>query len=97
MIGDPLRVVAGRGCDDPGRLFRIGQARKLVQRAALLEGGGELQVLELDQDFSASDLRQGARFAQRRTLDLPFQDACGIADIVQAYRQLFAHRARVLS
>jgi hypothetical protein len=37
----------------------------LLQRAALLEGGGELQVLELQEDARAEDLARGCGFPGR--------------------------------
>ena len=58
VVGDRLRVVAGR--DREHALGALGrrQLRHLVERAALLERGGELQVLELEEDVAAADRRQ---------------------------------------
>ncbi len=56
MIGQTLGMIAGRGGDDAAPTLFLAQAQQLVQRAALLEGGGELQVLELHIYFRAGDL-----------------------------------------
>ena len=58
VVGDRLGVVAGR--DREHALGALGgrELRHLVERAALLERGGELQVLELEEDGAAADLRQ---------------------------------------
>ena len=53
MIGQSLGVIAGRGGDDAALLLRVGEEEELVQRAPLLEGGGELLVFEFDPDFGA--------------------------------------------
>jgi hypothetical protein len=60
MIGDALRVIAGRHCDHAARLLGVRQVHQLVQRAALLERGRELQVLELQPHGAAEHLRQRA-------------------------------------
>jgi hypothetical protein len=61
VMGQALGVVAGRGRDHaPDRLAAGHEARQLVQRPALLEGGCELQVLELQEDTRVQDLAQGA-------------------------------------
>ena len=66
VVRHTLRVVAGRRGDDAlDRLPDVDQRRQLVQRAALLERRGELQVLELQEDLRADDLAQ--RLAIRRT------------------------------
>jgi hypothetical protein len=46
VIGDALRVVAGRAGDDAGAPLLRREPRELVERAALLERGGELQISE---------------------------------------------------
>ncbi len=61
VAGDRLGVVAGRhGHHAAGALVCV-ERQQLVERATLLEGGGELQVLELDDDVGAEDLRQNLR------------------------------------
>ena len=83
MVGDRLGVVAGAHRDDAAAALRVGQREQLVQRAALLEGGGELQVLELEEDLGAGEARQRAAVDQRRVLDRALQAARGGADIFQ--------------
>jgi len=50
VIGDALRVVAGRHGDHAALALLVCELQQRVQRAAFLERGGELQVLELDPD-----------------------------------------------
>ena len=65
VVGDALRMIAG-GHGDHARGRLLGrQLRQAVQGAALLERGGVLQVLELEPDLGAGDLRQRARRAGR--------------------------------
>jgi len=81
VVGEALAVVAGRRRDHaPGALLG-GQLQQLVQRAALLVGGGELQVLELDPDLGAGDLRQGPRMVAGRAFDLPLDPFGGGFDL----------------
>jgi hypothetical protein len=54
-------VIAGAHRDHAAAALGGGERRELVQRAALLERGGELQVLELEEDFRAGE--PGARRA----------------------------------
>ena len=67
VIGDALRVVAGRHGDDAALALVRRQGRQPVERAALLEGGGELQVLELEPDLAAEDLGQRAARSRSRS------------------------------
>jgi hypothetical protein len=54
MVGHPLGVVAGRHRDDaPDAVLR--QVDQFVAGAALLEGGSELQVLELEENLRPHD------------------------------------------
>ena len=56
MIGEPLRMVAGRGRDHAARALLVGQVQQFVERAAFLVGGGELEILELQPDLGAGQL-----------------------------------------
>ena len=60
MIGNRLRVVAGRGRDHSARALLRRELQQFVERAALLVGGGELQILELQPDFGADDFATGS-------------------------------------
>src|SRR5581483_7438159 len=55
VVGHALRVVAGRGRDDTACTLLGAQRQKFVERAALLETGGELVILELQVDLRAGD------------------------------------------
>ena len=56
VIGDTLRVIACGGRDHATPPFIGGQRRQPVERAALLEGGGELQIFELEPYACAGDI-----------------------------------------
>src|SRR3546814_5410135 len=58
VIAQPLRMVAGRCCDHTACALFFIEVQQRIERAALLVGGGELQVLELQPDFSAGNLRK---------------------------------------
>ena len=66
VAGDGLGVVARRHRDDARSGARPRSAKQLVQRAALLERRGELEVLELHDDAGAEHLRQRVRPGARR-------------------------------
>ena len=69
VIGDRLGMVAGRGGDHSARALLVGQLEQFVERAALLVGGGELEVLELQPDLGADDLGQRPADQHRRADD----------------------------
>jgi hypothetical protein len=69
VVRDRLRVIAGAHRDHAAAALVGGQRQELVQGAALLERGGELQVLELEEDARAGEPRQGAALDARRLLD----------------------------
>jgi hypothetical protein len=56
VIGDALRVVAGRHGDHAALLIARRQRGEAIEGAALLEGGGKLLVLELEPDLAAQDV-----------------------------------------
>ena len=86
MIGEALGVIARRHGDDAAFPFLPIERRQAVQRAALLECGRELQVLELEPDAAAENAFQraarvavgdghGARDRARRLLDIGERDS----------------------
>ena len=58
VIGEPLRMVARRRRDHAARAGRRVHQQQFVERAALLVGGGELEILELEIDVRAGQLGQ---------------------------------------
>ena len=84
VIGEALGVIAGTGGDDPVAALGVIQLQELVQGPALLEGGGELQVLELHPHLGTGDLGQGPGVAHGGAFDLALQAACGGDDVVEA-------------
>ncbi|MGY4620673.1 hypothetical protein ACVWZ4_005900 [Bradyrhizobium sp. USDA 4472] len=69
VIGDALRVVACRHCDDAVRTFFRGQRSEAIESAALLERGGELKVFEFEPELAAADAAQRAAVATGRIDD----------------------------
>ena len=96
MIGDGLRMVAGRGGDDSARALVFGQLEQFVERAALLVGGGELEVLELEPDLGADELGQGPADQHRGADDRAVDALRGGADVVDG-RGLHGGRLKHLS
>ena len=81
VIGQRLGVVAGRGGDDTA-LALIGiQQQQTVQRAALLEATGEVQVVELDPDLGPGQLGQAPGVPRRGMIDLTPDALAGGLDI----------------
>ena len=56
--GDALRVVAGAGSHHPALALVRSEQRELVRRAALLEGAGAVQVLQLEVDPGPAQLAE---------------------------------------
>ena len=81
VVGHALGVVAGRHGDHAARAAPRDEVDQLVAGAALLERGGELQVLELEEDLRADDLGQRARFHAGRVEHLPLQATRGAFDV----------------
>ena len=91
MIGNALCVVAGRHGDDAAPAFLVGELKQRVQSSALLEGGGELEILELHPNAGPRDARQrlaveagrahdGARDARGRGAHVGERDGEGVGD-----------------
>ena len=82
VVGDPLRVIAGRDRDDAARALGIREREQLVEGTPVLEGAGILPVLELEDDLGAGDLAEAARRQCRRGHDRPRHCRGGPADVV---------------
>jgi len=84
VIGHALSVVAGRHRHDAGGGALGRQLQEVVERAAFLERGRVLQVLELEPDAAAQDLTERAALEARR-FDHPALDPLGRGpDVVEA-------------
>src|SRR5262249_37308820 len=70
MVGDGLRVIARAGGDDALLSLVLGEKEELVQRPALLERAGVLEVLELEEATSPGGSGEGFAFPDRRELDV---------------------------
>ena len=71
--GDALGVVAGAGGDDAALALGFAQREQLVERAALFEGAGALQVFKLQVQRQAGQLGEMMR-------ELAGRDVDGVAD-----------------
>ena len=69
VIGEALRVIAGRRRDHAAPAFVRRELEQCVARAALLEAAGALQVVELAVNMRAGELRQWNRLDARREID----------------------------
>ena len=73
MEGDALGVVAGAGGDDAALALGFAQGEQLVERAALLERAGALQVFKLQVQGQAGQFREVMRKLAGRNMN-------GVAD-----------------
>ena len=69
VIGEALRVIARRRRDHARGARLVGKLEQGVERAALLVGGGELEIFELEVDRRAGQLRKRAADECRRADD----------------------------
>jgi hypothetical protein len=76
-----LGVVAGRHGDDPALALARGQQGEAVGGAALLEGAGRLQVVELEEHRRAAFARHGRALDRGRAHHPPGDARGGRADI----------------
>ena len=86
MIGDRLGMIAGRRGDHASGALFGGQLEQFVERAALLVGGGELEVLELEPHFGADDVGQGPAHQRGRADDRTLDPLGSGADVGQSGR-----------
>ncbi len=83
VVGHPLGVVARAHGNHAALPFLGRQLRQLVAGAAFLEGGGELQVLEFEENLRAGDVGQGAGRHERRAQQLALQTRGSGLDVVE--------------
>ena len=93
VIGNALRMVAGRHCDNAGLAFSFTEGKQLVERAALLEGAGQLHRLELQINLAADRFRECGGADQRCAADRPRNRCLGLAYIGDRDRQITHVRA----
>jgi hypothetical protein len=85
VVGHGLRVIAGRHGDDAAVPFAGRQRLKLHIGAAVLEGVGDLQILELDPDLGARQLRQLRRVEQGGSHHIALEQRACLADVVDRH------------
>ena len=83
--GHALGVISRRGGNHASLLLGGVQTVQLDQRAARLEGSGQLQVLELEYDAGAGQFRQRRRFDAGRAHQLSSQEGGSGTDVFDGY------------
>jgi len=83
VVGNALRVVAGGGGDDAAGGLLGREGGDAVERAALLEAAGHLQVFELEVDLLAGERGEELRVRARRVVDGAAQALAGRLDRCQ--------------
>ena len=83
VVGDGLRVIAGRHRDHAARAIVAVERGELVERAALLERIGDLQILVFDEHLGAGQLREPRRRQHRRAQNAAVDDRLGVLDVGQ--------------
>ena len=86
MVSDALGVVARRHGDDARPLFRLIETEQGVERTPFLERGGELMVLELDEDLGAGKPGEGQRSLGLGPHDRTADRRRRVADVVEGHR-----------
>ena len=69
MVGQALRMVAGRGGNHSAGALFVGEREQPVERAAFFVGAGTLQVIELEIDRVSGRLRKSFRLGAGRKID----------------------------
>ena len=70
MIRDGLGVIAGAGGDDASAALFGSEREDFVERSALFEGSGALQIVELEEDGLADHLRKAGGMARGREVKM---------------------------
>ena len=83
MVGEGLGVVAGAGGDDAAAAFVVVEQGEPVERAALLERAGGVEVLELEEHRPGGDAVQAVGAPARGTADDVAEAPAGGADVVE--------------
>jgi hypothetical protein len=80
-----MTMRAGAGGDDAALFFVVGEGEDFVERAALLEGSGALEVVELEEDLLAGHARELVGVRRGREIDVVLDALPGLLNIVQGY------------
>jgi hypothetical protein len=89
MKGDSLGVVAGTGGDDALVALSLVQGEQLVESSALFEGTCALQILKLEMDGQAGQLRKMVRKLAGRDMDGVADAGSGGLDAAKTYGSQF--------
>ena len=90
VVGNTLRMIAGRRGDYTGFTLAIAQCEQSRQRSAFLECRGELQVLELEVDLRTGELRQRSRVQARRIDDGALESGRRVTNVGERYAHVSA-------
>src|SRR5688500_3468528 len=86
MVGHRLSVVSCAHGNHAPRALGLAERQQLVQRPTLLERGGELQVLELQENLRPDEPRKRAAVETGRLLDRAGDALRRGADVVEGHR-----------
>src|SRR5690606_38142918 len=89
-VGHGLRVIAGARRDDAATPLLGAQVEQPVERAAVLEGAGALEALELEPDFAGQRIAEAGRGDTRRADDAGIDPLARGADLAGADQGLTA-------
>src|SRR6185437_5618714 len=81
VVGDGLCVVAGARGDDAAHAFLGREREEAVQRTAILERSGALQVFELEKERSRDAVAERERGYERRVHDGGSDERAGALDV----------------
>ncbi len=69
MVGHGLGMIAGAGGDHSAPLLILAQQQNPVERTALFEGSGPLQIIQLEKDLLTGHLGESGRELARGEID----------------------------
>ncbi len=95
VVGDALGVVSGGGGDDAARGLLGGEQGDAVERAALLEGAGHLQVFELEVDVLAGEFGEHERVRAGGLVDRAAEALARGEDVGEADAEVCARWRRI--
>jgi hypothetical protein len=82
---EALGMVAGAGGDDAFVAFDFVEGKQLVEGAALFEGSGSLEIVELEVKRQAGELREMMRELAGRDMDCVADAGAGCLDSDETY------------
>jgi hypothetical protein len=93
VVGDALRMIARRHRDDAAPPFLRRQRRKPIEGTALLEGRGELEILEFEPDPAAENRTKRPALVAFGKENRPADGRCRRLDVSQGNRKACDRKA----